>query len=132
MKNMKIFLISSKEFSNKLPTIKFNLQKEKHEVSLPTFDIGKTNEKNIKQIYMKKDLQKIEACQGILVCNFKKKIEKYIGPTTLVYMGVAFYLNKKIYLLYDLPDTSNLEEIKSFSPTCLLGDIKKIKKDEYK
>lgn len=126
---MKIFIVSSKEFSEKLPTIKFNLQKRKHDILLPTFDLGKTNITNQKTLFLEKDFKKIKECDALLVCNFKKNsIENYIGTTTIIYMGVARYLNKQIYLLYDLPNTNNLEEIFSLSPICLKGDVTKIEK----
>jgi hypothetical protein len=126
---MKIFIISSKEFSEKLPTIKFNLQKRKHDILLPTFNLGKTNITNQKTLFIEKDFKKIEECDALLVCNFKKNtIDNYIGTTNTIYMGVAKYLHKKIYLLYDLPNTKNLEEIFSLSPVCLKGDIKQIEK----
>ncbi len=126
---MKIFIISSKEFSDKLPTIKFNLQKRKYDVILPTFGVGKTSEPNPKKIFFEKDFRKIEECDVVLVCNFKRKsVDNYIGPTTLIYMGIGYYLKKQIYLLYDLPNTSNVEEIFSLSPICLSGDLTKIKK----
>jgi hypothetical protein len=126
---MKIFIVASKKYSDQLPTIKFNLQKRKHSVILPTFDLGKTTVTNQKKIFLEKDFKKIEECNAILVCNFEKNtINNYIGTTTIVYMGIAYYLNKKIYLLYDLPNTNNLEEVFSFSPICLKGDLTKIEK----
>jgi hypothetical protein len=126
---MKIFIMSSKNFSEKLPTIKFNLQKRKQTVFLPTFDVGKTSEPNPRKLFLQKDFKKIEDCDALLVCNFTKKgIDNYVGASAIAYMAIAYYLNKQIYLLYDLPNTNNIEEVFSFSPICLSGDLTKIQK----
>jgi hypothetical protein len=126
---MKFFIISSKDFQDKLPTIKFNLQKLKHIVALPTFELGRIpNYINKKEEFLKKDINKIKDCQAILVCNFSKKnIENYIGSTLLIYMAVAFCLDKKIFILYDIPNSENKEEIIGLNPICLEGDLKKIR-----
>jgi hypothetical protein len=126
---MNIFIISSKEFEDKLPTIMFNLHKLKHTVNLPTFQLGKTSAFiNQKTEFLKKDIKLLEKSDSILCCNFKKKnIDNYIGNTMIMYIAIAFYLNKKIYILYDIPNTDNKDEIKAIEPICLNADLKKIK-----
>jgi hypothetical protein len=72
--------------------------------------------------------KKVEWADAILVFNKDKhEIKNYIGPNTLLEMGVAFYLNKKIYLLNPVPSTSWKEEVLGMMPVVLNGDLKEIK-----
>ncbi|MFH0905858.1 MAG: hypothetical protein V1824_00805 [archaeon] len=126
---MKIFIASSRKFFSKLTTIKFNLDKAGHETILPSFELGKVSAyANRKQLFLKKDLLLLEKADAILVCNFKNgKLESYIGETCLIYLAIAFYLQKKVYLLYNLPESKNKEELIGINPICLNGDLKKLK-----
>jgi diphthamide synthase subunit DPH2 len=77
----------------------------------------------IKKSLMKNYLKKIESSDGILVLNYGG----YIGGNTFLEMGVAFYLEKKIYLWE--PASENLpylEEIVSMEPIILNKDLEKI------
>jgi hypothetical protein len=38
-------------------------------------------------------------------------------------MGIAMFLKKKIYLLYDIPDMACNEEIRAMQPISLKGDL---------
>ena len=54
----------------------------------------------------------VEWCDVVLVTNYDKNdVANYIGPNTLMEMGLAFYLNKKIYLLNPIPNVAWTEEI---------------------
>lgn len=53
----------------------------------------------------------------ILVLNYAKNdIAGYIGGNTLLEMGLAFYLGKKIYLLNPIQEISYKEEILAMRP----------------
>jgi len=67
----------------------------------------------------------VEWGEAILVTNYdKNNIAGYIGPNTLMEMGLAFYLGKKIYLLNPIPDTPWKEEILGMEPILIGGDLK--------
>ena len=60
----------------------------------------------------------------LVVNNEKHGVENYIGGKALMEMSLAFYLNKPIYLLNDIPeDSSFVEEIKGMKVISLHGDI---------
>ncbi|HRT02856.1 MAG TPA: hypothetical protein P5513_02835 [Candidatus Diapherotrites archaeon] len=124
---MKILLISNIKFLDKLPTIKFNIKK--HNAVLPTFQLGKISKYlNKKSIFLKKDMDLLKECDALLVANFKNgRINNYIGPSCLMLMGVAYSLDKKIYLLYDIPNSKYKEEILALEPICLKGDLKNLR-----
>jgi hypothetical protein len=61
------------------------------------------------------------------VLNHEKNgIVGYIGGNTLIEMGVAFYLGKKIYLYDPIPEMSYTEEILGMKPTVIDGDLSRI------
>jgi hypothetical protein len=126
---MNIFLISDKKFEDKLPIIKFNLHKLKKGAILPTFQLGKTsNYINKDKEVLSKDLKLLERADAILLCNFKdKNTINNISTKLLMYACVAFYLNKQVFILYDLPKRKNLSEIKTLEPICLEGNLKNLK-----
>ncbi|MCL5006922.1 MAG: hypothetical protein M1153_02155 [Patescibacteria group bacterium] len=72
---------------------------------------------------------KIDWCEGILVVNHEKRgIRGYVGGNTLIEIGVAFYLKKKIYILNQV--SSNLsykQEIMGMKPTILNGNLAGLK-----
>lgn len=68
--------------------------------------------------------RKIEWADAILVLNFSKNgIPNYIGGNTLIEMGLALYLQKKIFLLNPIPDVSYTEEILGMHPVVIHGDL---------
>ncbi len=67
---------------------------------------------------------KVEWSEAILVTNYDKNgVANYVGPNTLMEMGLAFHLGKKIYLLNPVPDTPWKEEIIGMQPMVLNGDL---------
>ena len=71
---------------------------------------------------------KITWGDAILVLNYEKNgVPGYVGPNTLMEMGVAFYLRKPIFLLYQIPELPHSEEIMGMKPIILKGDLNLIK-----
>lgn len=71
--------------------------------------------------------RKIDWGEAILVVNVSKNgVENYIGGNTLMEMGLAFWLEKKIYLLYPIPDMAYSSEIRGVKPIILNGSIEEI------
>ena len=79
-------------------------------------------EKNI----MKKCFDLIAMSDGILVLNYAKNgIKGYVGTSSLMEIGLAYYLGKKIFLLNPLPDSSNyrwVHEVEIMQPVILNGN----------
>lgn len=66
----------------------------------------------------------VKWCDVILVTNYdKNNIANYIGPNTLMEMGLAFHLNKKIYLLNPIPEVAWKEEILGIRPIIINNDF---------
>jgi hypothetical protein len=78
----------------------------------------------------KKDFQQVADSEAILVLNYPRRgIAGYVGGATLMEIGLARHLNKKIYFLNDLPSEDSLRyalEIKITQPIILNGDLNKI------
>jgi hypothetical protein len=70
---------------------------------------------------------KVEWSDAILVLNYcKNGVDNYIGANTLLEMGLAFHLNKNIYLLNEIPELSYKEEILGMFPIVINNDLAKI------
>ena len=80
--------------------------------------------------YLKVHYQHIVDSDAVLVVNAEKKgIKNYIGGAVLIEMGQSYVNDKKIFLLYDIPnDSAFLDEIQAMDPICLHGNLNNIKK----
>ena len=75
----------------------------------------------------KKRIFKNQDASDFLVLNYDKNgVKNYIGGNTLMEMGLAFFLKKKIYLLNQIPKLSYKEEVLGMRPIILGGDFSKI------
>jgi len=83
---------------------------------------------NMKEGAINDHYEKIDWCDGILVVNHEKRgINGYVGGNTLIKIGVAFYLKKKIYILNPVSsELSYKQEILGMKPRILNGDLSKI------
>lgn len=139
---MKILLICSKKFYNRIPPIKEELERNSNEVFLPNcFDDPLTEEKmwnlgasmhqEFKGKMYKKSEETIKNMDAVLVLNYdkviKEKLEKnYIGGATFLEMYDAFRFNKKIYLYNDIPEGILYDEIQGFAPIIINKDLSKV------
>ena len=82
-----------------------------------------------KTYLMKNHFDKIASSDAILVVNDKKRgIKGYIGANVLMEMGLAFYLNKPIFVLDNVhEDMPVYEEVKAMNCIIIEGDLSKIK-----
>ena len=136
---MKIFIICSKKFYDKVSDIKGELENVGHEITLPScFDdpatedrhrnLGKEAHSKWKAEILKHSTDVIGDNDAVLVLNFKKHDrENYIGRATFLEMYDAFRLGKKIFLYNDVPGGILRDEIIGFDPIILNGDLTKIK-----
>jgi hypothetical protein len=71
----------------------------------------------------------IKKSDVILVLNYDRKgIKSYIGGNTLMEIGFAHVLNKKIFLLNPIPEIEYYSsEIKAVRPTTIYKDLERIR-----
>ena len=134
---MKILLICSKVFYDKLLYFKGELEKLGHEVTMPNcWDCPETeakyrntNEHSAWKAKMfKRSEDTISCMDAVLVLNFDKNGQKnYIGGATFLEVYDAFRMNKKIFFVNDLPDGMLRDELIGFAPTIINGDLTLIK-----
>ncbi|MFA5050594.1 MAG: hypothetical protein WC499_00550 [Patescibacteria group bacterium] len=76
----------------------------------------------------KEYFEEIKKCDAILVINKDKQgIKNYIGGNSLIEMAFAHILNKKIFLLNQIPKMNYTDEIEAMKPIILNGNVDKIK-----
>ncbi|MDP3880601.1 MAG: hypothetical protein Q8Q32_00245 [bacterium] len=81
-----------------------------------------------KEEAMRMHFEKVEWSDAILVLNYdKNNILNYVGANTLLEMGLAFHLNKKLFILNEIPKINYKEEILGMKPIALNNDLTKIK-----
>lgn len=138
-----LVICSSANFYEHVVQIEGELHKMGYEVSIPKsalemknrgdFTVNKTwydnpDDYHKKADYMRSHFDRISESDAVLVVNDEKHgVPGYIGPNVLLEMSLAWYQNKPIYLLNDLPTDSPFEEeIKGMSPIVLAGNLKKL------
>lgn len=86
---------------------------------------GDVNDYHKKTALMSGHFAEIEKGSAILVLNFEKHGKaNYIGGNVLMEMAIAFYLNKPIFILNEIPEESAyLEEIIGLNPVVLHGNV---------
>jgi len=79
----------------------------------------------------KRCFDQIAISDAILVLNYpKNNMEGYIGGATLMEIGLARHLDKKIFLLHDPPSEEEQRyslEVKLAKPIIINGDLEKVK-----
>ena len=75
--------------------------------------------------HSKEVISKVDA---VLVLNYTKNgVDNYIGGATFLEMYDAFILEKKIYMMNDIPEGLLKDEIIGFNPIVINGDLSKIR-----
>ena len=92
---------------------------------IDSFPVGHTIW-NLKGEAIRDHYEKIDWADAILVINEDKRgIKGYVGGNTLIEIGVAFYLKKKIFIMNDVSSQlSYTQEIFGMKPVLLNGDLK--------
>lgn len=146
---MRITLCGSIAFFENMAAVKKQLEKAGHEVEMPPhevrgefgemisvaeyYEIRKNENSDTGWVWDRKEeamrahFEKIEQADAVLVLNHDKKgIEGYVGANTLLEIGLAFHLNKKIFFLNKIPDISSREELLGMKPVVIEGDLSRI------
>ena len=126
---MKVLIHASLDFKNEMISAKHFIEsKNKHtHVILPDLTRYQyIRDKNgddktftkIKNGLTKENLRNVKDSDSLLILNYSHRgIENYIGGNSFMEMVVAFFLEKPIYLLNDIPENMTFtEEIKSLYP----------------
>ncbi len=136
---MKIFIISSAAFYDKIKPIREYLESKGFELLMPnTYDSpnlvklaweeGYEAHAKLVQKLFKMSEEKIKNVDAILCINFEKNnIENYIGGATFIEIYEAFKNNKKIYLYHDIPKGMLYDELASFEPIVINENLDLIK-----
>ena len=146
---MKITICGSIAFYNEMLDVKEKLEQLGHQVKLPPFEVKDDNGNMIpvKEYYsirkaetddtswiwdrkeeaMRLHFQKVEWSDPVLILNHDKNgVSNYVGANTLLELGLAFHLNKKLFLLNNIPDIGCKEEILGMKPSVINNDLTKI------
>lgn len=135
---MKIMICGSMHFAKEMLEAQKILTELEHEALVPcdTHECLENPELNMDLDYCianevdKTDFKKVADSDAILVLNHPKNgIEGYIGGATLMEIGLARHLEKKIFILHELPSIEDIRymlEVRLAQPIILSGDIKKI------
>jgi nucleoside 2-deoxyribosyltransferase len=135
---MIITICGSIKFMDEMKKAEAKLKKLGHKVLMPVKAEGvdywaEDNKDRVeakkKFGFIGKHMSKIEKSDAILVVNVTKKgIKNYIGANTFLEMGFAYYRKKKIFTLNALPNQPYIiDELLTFNPIILNGDLSKIK-----
>ena len=89
---------------------------------------GDANDYHKKTALMRGHFDEVERGDVTLVLNYEKHGKaNYIGGNVLMEMALAFYLNKPIFILNEIPeDSSFLEELIGLNPIILHGDLENL------
>jgi len=143
---MKISICGSLNFTHEIERVADKLKTLGFEVSIPIssekilrgeFSLdeiknekenGKFSERAIKFDSIRAYWKIIKESDAILIVNLNKNnIKNYIGGNSFLEMGFAHILNKKIFLLNEIPEMIYTDEIKAMQPIVTNGDFSKIK-----
>ena len=136
---MKIVVCGSMIFAREMVEAEKELLRRGHEVILPRHTKeyaeaklspegpGESAENKIKYGLIKEYFEEIRCGDAVLVLNGERHgVKNYIGGNSLLEMGFAHVLNKKIFLLNPIPEIGYKDEIVAMQPTILDGDLSKI------
>jgi hypothetical protein len=131
MREKTITICGSMKVVDKMIAIGEQLEKKGYKILLPSLEeksdytaLPVAKQAVIKHPLIVEHLNKIRASDAILVVNERVKgIDGYIGANSFLEMGFALCLEKKIFLLNDIPDQPNVSEISGLLPVVLHGDI---------
>lgn len=136
---MRIAVCASMVFAEKMLEVKKELERLGHEVFVSGFAgafVGRTErEKEELTVFHKNEKdairefwKKIRKSDAVLVLNYDRRgVRNYIGGNTLMEIGFAHVLNKKIFLMNPVPEIEYYRsEIEAVRPVVINRDLSKI------
>jgi len=124
---MKIVVAGSMKFYKEYEKIKKELEAKGHKVIIPLPDKAYSKEKDIKRKAMDDFNINLKQSDSILVMNLDKDNKmNHIGVNVLMEIGMAFILEKKIFLYKKIPEFCR-EEVEAIKVIELNGDLSKIR-----
>ena len=137
---MKIGIIGSMQFTDKMVAIKEELNEIGHDAFVTDLHkamIGK-NDLEIEEIKLHQKFnmdairefwKMMQGADAVLVLNFDKNgVKNYVGGNTLMEIGFAHVLNQKIFMFNPIPEMPYCKtEIEAVKPTIINGDLSLIK-----
>jgi len=136
---MKIFIICSKHFYERIPEISEKLKNYGHNITFPNSyeepfmeeDMKKKGLEfhvEFKQRMMRLHEPKIKENDAVLALNFEKnRNPNYIGGGTFMEIVKAWELDKKIFLYNPIPECIFTDELTGINPKIINKDLSKIK-----
>jgi hypothetical protein len=135
---MKIAICASMVFAERMVQIKAQLEQLGHLVYISQFAegyLGKTEKEQLtvhdknEHDAIRKFWEVIKKSDAILVLNYDRKgIKNYIGGNTLMEIGFAHVLDKKIFLMNPIPDIEYYRsEVEAVRPVILEQDLSQIR-----
>ena len=129
----------SMSFAKEMLELQNQLEGFGHDVSVPCDtelhagkpgcidELDKDREHLVANNIMKQCFDTLAESEAVIFLNLSKNgVEGYIGTSSLMEMGLAYYLGKKIYFMYPHPDPNEqrwAHEVASFQPAVLNGSI---------
>ncbi|MDP2749593.1 MAG: hypothetical protein Q8O89_02045 [Nanoarchaeota archaeon] len=137
---MKIGIISSMQFTEKMFEARDRLNELGHDAFLSSFAgayVGKSEKEKEELVLFHKNnkdairefWRAMQGADAVLVLNYDKKgIKNYVGGNTLMEIGFAHVLNQKVFMLNPIPEMPYCKsEIEAVKPVILNGDLTEIK-----
>lgn len=140
---MRIMILGSMSFADKMVEAKEMLEQAGHHLMVSSFvanHLGKTHAESEAQALVEKeagdamrvDFEKLHHVDAVLALNYTKRgIENYVGGNTLMELGLAHVLHRKIFLLNPVPKIEYYQsEIHAMHPVILYGDLSLIRDED--
>jgi len=135
---MKIFIICSKYFYDRVEAVRKSLEEKGHTIILPNSYEDPFIEERIKKLsheehiswkreMLKLSEEKVRESEALLVLNYEKNGQKnYVGGATFLEMFKGFEFGKILYMYNPVPEGMLKDEIEGMSPLVINGDLEKI------
>ncbi len=124
---MKIVIVGSMSFLKEFEEAKRTLEERGHEVIIPKKDpLPEPIPISLKREAMDFFNENLRRSDAILVMNYAKNgKDNYIGVNSLMEIGMAFILNKRIFLINPFPDHAE-HELEAIGAEVIDGNLEKI------
>jgi hypothetical protein len=133
-----ITICSSMQFTSEIRAAQVQLEAlgytvltpELSEKSVEYLNLPLEAQRAAKRTFIANHFARIAQSDAIVVLNYEKKgVKGYIGSNTLMEIGVAYSLGKKIYLLHPLGEQGCSEEVLALATAVLDGTLKVLEKE---